>query len=86
MELTKSDKEQIRTEIEKHTRSDVIFGQFEKYPPYGEWFVSLYFEGNFAFENRYNTDIGYDFLISQVISGVSKGEIMVSVKIVESDN
>jgi hypothetical protein len=86
MHLTENDKEKIRKEISKHTRNDVIFGQFEQFPPYGEWFVTLYFEGNFAFENRYNTEIGYDFLISQVVSGISENEIMVSVKIVENDN
>jgi hypothetical protein len=86
MQLNEKDKKEIREKISNRARNNVIFGNFEQFPPYGEWFVTLYFQGNFSFENRYNTDIGYDFLISQVVSGISENETMVSIKIVESDN
>jgi len=62
-------------------------GQIERYPPYGEYFVTLYFEKHsFRFSNRYNYQID-DFakgnLCDFEISNINKvgNEVNVTIKV-----
>lgn len=74
-------KEKVVNELfERHNPESI--GQLEKYPPNYDWFVTLYFKGNFTMNNYYNINVGngmYDFLISNV-SKVND-ETMVTVKV-----
>lgn len=57
-------------------------GQIEKYPPYGEFRVTLYFETSFTVNNLYNVEIEneeFNFLISNITH--VGDESMVTVKI-----
>ena len=86
--ITESEKDKI-----SHALHDLYdpnsIGQIEKYPPYGEFFVSLYFNADsysIKVTNRYNHPIGENedkFLCNFELSNMHKmgNELIITVKI-----
>lgn len=86
--ITESEKDKISHALHELYDPNSV-GQIEKYPPHGEYFVSLYFDAEFysiKVTNRYNHPIGENedrFLCDFELSNMNKvgNELNITVKI-----
>jgi hypothetical protein len=85
--ITDSEKEKIINKMHERYNPDSI-GQIEKYPPHGDYFVTLYHKDNYSVKvsNWYNVTIGerpHRFLVDFEISNINKvgNELKITLKV-----